>query len=267
MTAPDFVVAIPARYAASRLPGKPLRLIGGEPMVLHVARRAMAAGAREAWVATDDLRIAEALQGSGVQVAMTSPDHASGTDRLAECSRIAGWADDTIVVNLQGDEPFAPADGIACVARTVADSGAGIATLATPIDDIDTLLDPNAVKVVRAANGDALMFSRAPLPWPRDAFAKHASEKTRDAMPPGGHWLRHIGIYGYRASALRAFAALPAGVLERIESLEQLRALEAGWRIAVTLAPSPFPPGVDTPDDLARAERLWQDMERAGRNG
>ena len=267
MTLPEFVVAIPARYAASRLPGKPLRLIGGEPMVLQVARRALAAGAREAWVATDDARIAEALQGSGVQVAMTSPDHASGTDRLAECSRIAGWADDTIVVNLQGDEPFAPADGIACVARTVADSGAGIATLATPIGDIDTLLDPNAVKVVRAANGDALMFSRAPVPWPRDAFAKHASGKTRDAMPPGGHWLRHIGIYAYRASALRAFAALPAGVLERIESLEQLRALEAGWRIAVTLAPSPFPPGVDTPDDLARAERLWQDMERAGRNG
>ena len=262
MTTQDFVVAIPARYAASRLPGKPLRLIGGEPMVLHVVRRALAAGAREAWVATDDHRIADALQGSGVQVAMTSPDHASGTDRLAECSRIAGWADDTIVVNLQGDEPFAPADGIACVARTVADSGAGIATLAAPIEDIATMLDPNAVKVVRAGNGDALMFSRAPLPWPRDAFAT-----TRDVMPQGHHWLRHIGIYGYRASALRAFAALPAGALERIESLEQLRALEAGWRIAVALAPSPFPPGVDTPDDLARAERLWQDMEVAGRNG
>ena len=125
MTNHDFVVAIPARYAASRLPGKPLRLIGGDPMVLHVARRALAAGAREVWVATDDARIAEALNGSGVQVAMTSADHQSGTDRLAECARIAGWADDTIVVNLQGDEPFAPADGIACVARTVADSGAG----------------------------------------------------------------------------------------------------------------------------------------------
>ena len=253
MTNHDFVVAIPARYAASRLPGKPLRLIGGDPMVLHVARRAMAAGAREAWVATDDLRIAEALQGSGVQVAMTSPDHASGTDRLAECSRIAGWADDTIVVNLQGDEPFAPADGIACVARTVADSGAGIASLAAPIDDIEILLDPNAVKVVLAANGDALYFSRAPVPWPRDAFAR-----DRTAMPQG-RWLRHIGIYGYRVSALRAFAALSPGTLERTESLEQLRALEAGWRIAVALAPSPFPPGVDTPEDLARAERTCQD--------
>lgn len=253
MTAPDFVVAIPARYAASRLPGKPLRLIGGEPMVLHVARRALTAGASDVWVATDDARIADALQGSGVQVAMTAAEHQSGTDRLAECSRIAGWDDETIVVNLQGDEPFAPADGIACVARTVADSGAGIATLAAPIDDIDTLLDPNAVKVVLAGNGDALYFSRAPVPWPRDAFAK-----DRSAMPQG-RWLRHIGIYGYRASALRAFAALPQGALERTESLEQLRALEARWRIAVALAPSPFPPGVDTPEDLARAERTYQD--------
>ena len=253
MTNHDFVVAIPARYAASRLPGKPLRLIGGDPMMLHVARRALAAGAREVWVATDDARIAETLNGSGVQVAMTSADHQSGTDRLAECARIAGWADDTSVVNLQGDEPFAPADGIACVARTVADSGAGIATLAAPIDDIEILLDPNAVKVVLAANGDALYFSRAPVPWPRDAFAR-----DRTAMPQG-RWLRHIGIYGYRVSALRAFAALSPGTLERTESLEQLRALEAGWRIAVALAPSPFPPGVDTPEDLARAERTYQD--------
>ena len=252
MSIPDFIVAIPARYAASRLPGKPLCLIGGEPMVLHVARRARAAGAREVWVATDDARIAEALQGSGVQVAMTSAEHQSGTDRLAECARIAGWEDDTIVVNLQGDEPFAPADGIACVARTVAESGAGIATLATPIGDIETLLDPNAVKVVLAGNGDALYFSRAPVPWPRDAFARN-----REAMPEG-RWLRHIGIYGYRVAALRAFSQLPAGRLEHIESLEQLRALEAGWRIAVNLAPSPFPPGVDTPEDLARAERTWQ---------
>jgi len=250
MSIPDFIVAIPARYAASRLPGKPLCLIGGEPMVLHVARRARAAGAREVWVATDDARIAEALQGSGVQVAMTSAEHQSGTDRLAECARIAGWEDDTIVVNLQGDEPFAPADGIACVARTVAESDAGIATLATPIDDIDTLLDPNAVKVVRAANGDALYFSRAPVPWPRDAFAQDR------ARMPEGRWLRHIGIYGYRVAALRAFSQLPAGRLERIESLEQLRALEAGWRIAVNLAPSPFPPGVDTPEDLERAQRI-----------
>lgn len=255
MITPDFLVAIPARYAASRLPGKPLRLIGGEPMVLHVARRALAAGASAVWVATDDARIAEALQGSGVQVAMTSSDHASGTDRLAECAQIADWGDDAIVVNLQGDEPFAPADGIACVARTVADSGAGIATLANEISDIDTLLDPNAVKVVRAGNGDALYFSRAPIPYPRDAFAHDRS------VMPQGQWLRHIGIYGYRVSALRAFAALPAGALERTESLEQLRALEAGWRIAVALAPSVFPLGVDTAEDLARAGRIFMEQQ------
>jgi len=252
----EFVVAIPARYAASRLPGKPLRLLGGEPLILHVARRALASGAREVWVATDDERIAHALASSGVQVAMTSATHVSGTDRLAECARIAGWDDATIVVNLQGDEPFAPVDGIVCVAHAVASSGAGIATLAAPIDDIDTLLDPNAVKVVLANDGDALYFSRAPVPWPRDAFAI-----DRATMPPG-RWLRHIGIYGYRVSALRAFASLPPGVLEQTEALEQLRALEAGWRIAVALAPSPFPPGVDTPEDLARAE---QELEM--RNG
>lgn len=252
MSTPDFVVAIPARYAASRLPGKPLRLIGGEPLVLHVAHRALQAGAREVWVATDDTRIADALAGSRVNVAMTSINHASGTDRLAECARIACWEENTIVVNLQGDEPFAPADGIACVANAVAESGAGIATLAAPIDDIDSLLDSNVVKVVLAGNGDALYFSRAPVPWPRDAF-------TRDrTVMPQGRWLRHIGIYGYRVSALQAFAALPMGTLEQSESLEQLRALEAGWRIAVRLAPSPFPPGVDTLDDLVRAEQEWR---------
>ncbi|HSD16836.1 MAG TPA: 3-deoxy-manno-octulosonate cytidylyltransferase [Thermomonas sp.] len=265
----DFVVAIPARHAASRLPGKPLRLIGGEPMVLHVARRALAAGAREAWVATDDARIAEALQGSGVQVAMTSPAHASGTDRLAECSRIAGWDDDTVVVNLQGDEPFAPVDGIRAVAGTLAESGADIATLAAPIVDPDTFFDPNVVKLVcrGGAEGwrdgvagfkgwrDALYFSRAPIPWHRDAFA----QDKRVFMP--GDCLRHIGIYAYRGGRLRRFAAMPPGRLEQIESLEQLRALEAGWRIAVALAPSPFPPGVDTPEDLERAERTYQAQE------
>lgn len=247
--ATDFVVAIPARHDASRLPGKPLRLIAGEPMVLHVARRALAAGAREVWVAADDARIAEALQDAGVRVAMTSIAHASGTDRLAECARIAGWDDDTIVVNLQGDEPFAPAAGIRAVARLLADSGADMATLAAPVDDVETLLDPNAVKLVRAANGDALYFSRAPIPWPRQAFSQ-----DRSRMPEGGHWLRHIGIYGYRAGFLQRFAAMPPGRLEQIELLEQLRVLEAGHRIAVALSPEPFPPGVDTPEDLARAE-------------
>ena len=247
----DFVVAIPARHDATRLPGKPLRLLAGEPLVLHVARRALAAGAREVWVAADDPRIAEALQGSGVKVAMTSPAHASGTDRLAECARIAGWDTGTAVVNLQGDEPFAPAEGIRAVAALLRSSGAEMATLAAPVEDVDTLLDPNAVKLVRAASGDALYFSRAPVPWPRDAFAA-----DRSRLPAGHAWLRHIGIYGYTAGFLQRFAAMPPGRLEQVESLEQLRALEAGYRIAVALTPAPFPPGVDTPDDLARAEAL-----------
>jgi len=247
---PDFVVAIPARHAATRLPGKPLRLLGGEPLVLHVARRALAAGAREVWVAADDQRIADALAGSGVRIAMTSADHASGSDRLAECARIAGWAEDAIVVNLQGDEPFAPPTGIRAVAAALHASGAEMSTLATPMEDVEALFDPNTVKLVRAANGDALYFSRAPIPWPRDAF-----QRDRSTLPAGNAWLRHIGIYGYRAGFLQRFTALPAGRLEQVESLEQLRVLEAGFRIAVALTPEPFPPGVDTPEDLARAER------------
>ena len=246
---PGFVVAIPARHSASRLPGKPLRLLAGEPLVLHVARRALAAGADEVWVAADDARIADALAGSGVRIAMTSTTHVSGTDRLAECAGIAGWGDDVIVVNLQGDEPLAPASGIHAAVAALAVSGAEMATLATPVLDIDTLLDPNAVKLVRADSGDALYFSRAPVPWPRDAFAA-----DRSAMPAGQHWLRHIGLYAYRAGFLRRFAAMPPGRLEQVESLEQLRVLEAGFRIAVALAPEEFPPGVDTPEDLARAE-------------
>lgn len=250
MDTSDFVVAIPARHDATRLPGKPLRLLGGEPLILHVARRALAAGAREVWVAADDARIARALEGSGVRVAMTGAHHQSGTDRLAECAGIAGWGDDTIVVNLQGDEPFAPVEGVRRVAALLAGSRAGMATLAEPITAADALFDPNTVKVVVGDHGEALYFSRAPIPWQRDAFPR------TDALALPGAWLRHIGIYAYRAGFLRRFAAMPPGRLERIESLEQLRVLEAGLAIAVALSPAPFPQGVDTPDDLARAEAL-----------
>ena len=253
MSAPDFVVAIPARYRSTRLPGKPLALIGGEPMVVHVARRALAAGAREVWVATDDSRIADALATvDGLQVALTAEGHLSGTDRLAECAAIAGWRDDTVVVNLQGDEPFAPADGIAEVARVLVASDTPMATLAAPVLSAEALFDPNVVKLVRDARGLALYFSRAPLPWPRDAFAA-----DRSVLPAGNHWLRHIGIYAYRAGFLRQFAAMPPGSLEQIESLEQLRVMEAGHAIAVGLTPAPFPPGIDTPEDLARANDWW----------
>jgi 3-deoxy-manno-octulosonate cytidylyltransferase (CMP-KDO synthetase) len=249
---PAFVVAIPARFAASRLPGKPLRLLAGEPLVRHVARRALAAGAREVWVATDDARIAAVLDGSGVQVAMTRADHASGSDRLAECAAIAGWDDATIVVNLQGDEPFAPAAGLRALAACLAASSAPMATLATPITAADELFDPNVVKLVRDASGHALYFSRAPIPWRRDP------PLTTGEDVPCGPWARHIGVYAYRAGFLRRFATLPAGQLERLESLEQLRVLEAGERIAVADTPAAFPPGIDTAEDLARAEAWLQ---------
>jgi 3-deoxy-manno-octulosonate cytidylyltransferase (CMP-KDO synthetase) len=246
-----FIVAIPARYGSTRLPGKPLLPIAGEPMVVHVARRARAAGAVEVVVATDDARIEAALAHSGVRVAMTRADHASGSDRLAEVATTLGWPDDAIVVNLQGDEPLAPASGIRAVAQALVEDDAPMATLATPLAGSEELFDPNCVKLVRRADGRALYFSRAPLPWPRDAFAQR-----RDALPAGVPFLRHIGIYAYRAGFLRRFAALAPTPLERCESLEQLRALEHGHAIAVRIAPEPFPAGVDTPEDLARVERL-----------
>ncbi|MFC7521979.1 3-deoxy-manno-octulosonate cytidylyltransferase [Xanthomonas populi] len=249
-TPADFVVAIPARYASTRLPGKPLQRIGDRPMIQHVAERALLAGAREVWVATDDARIAEAIQRlAGVHVAMTGSEHVSGTDRLAECARIAGWEADTCVVNLQGDEPFAPAAGIRAVAELLLYSGADMATLAAQVDSAHELFDPNVVKLVRTARDDALYFSRAPIPWHRDSFANQ-----RESLANDGQWLRHIGIYAYSAGFLQRFAAMPPGLLERIESLEQLRVTEAGYRIAVALTPEQFPPGIDTPDDLARAQ-------------
>ena len=252
MSETDFIVAIPARFASTRLPGKPLRLIGNEPMVVHVARRALAAGAREVVLATDDECIASAVAAYPVTVCMTRADHASGTDRLAECARQRGWVDDLVVVNLQGDEPFAPPEGIRAVAAALAGSSAEMATLAAPIEDCHTLFDPNVVKLVMGADGLALYFSRAPIPWQRDRFAQDRTS----APPPGA--LRHIGIYAYRAGFLSRFASLPPGRLEQAEALEQLRVLEAGHRIAVAISPAPFPPGVDSEDDLVRAEAHWR---------
>jgi 3-deoxy-manno-octulosonate cytidylyltransferase (CMP-KDO synthetase) len=248
-TPSPFVVAIPARFASTRLPGKPLRELGGVPLVLRVARRAQQAGAQQVVVAVDDARVAAALSGQGVDVCMTRTGHASGSDRLAECALHYGWADDTIVVNLQGDEPFAPASGIRAVAQALAEDAAPMATLAAPIDNVAELFDPNAVKLVRGADGHALYFSRAPVPWPRDAFAG-----DRQALPAGIPFLRHIGIYAYRAGFLARFTQLPRTPLEQAESLEQLRVLEHGYPIAVRLTPEPFPPGIDTAEDLARAE-------------
>ncbi|MGH8146955.1 MAG: 3-deoxy-manno-octulosonate cytidylyltransferase [Rhodanobacteraceae bacterium] len=248
--APEFLVAIPARYGSSRLPGKPLRALGGEPLIVHVARRARAAGATRVIVATDDARIVDALRGLDVEVCMTRADHASGSDRIAECAAQRQWPDDTIVVNLQGDEPFAPASGIRAVAQALVDDDAPMATLATPIESAQAWFSPDCVKVVRDVRSRALYFSRAPVPWARDVLAR-----DRSVLPPGTAVLRHVGIYAYRAGFLKTFAGLPPTPLERAESLEQLRALEHGYPIAVRIAPEPFPPGVDTEQDLARAER------------
>lgn len=252
LTESPFIVAIPARYGATRLPGKPLRLIAGEPMIVHVARRALAAGAIQVVVATDDDRIADAVKNYPLTVCMTRTDHASGTDRLAECAEQLGWHENQIIVNLQGDEPFAPVAGIQAVVRTLVETNAEMATLATPITDSDTLFDPNVVKVVRDKQSLALYFSRAPIPWQRERFARDR------VTPPLSGALRHIGIYAYRAGFLRRFTLLPQGQLEALEALEQLRLLEAGYRIAVGITPVPFPPGVDTEEDLLRAEKLFR---------
>lgn len=253
---PPFIVAIPARYGSTRLPGKPLREIDGVPMVVRVAQRALQSGAGQVVVAVDDRRIADALAEHDVDVCMTRGDHASGSDRLAECAKFYGWSPDTIVVNLQGDEPFAPTAGIRAVAHALLDDDAPMATLATPIVDADELFDPNVVKLVCTVTGRALYFSRAPVPWARDAFAL-----TRHALPSHSPFLRHIGIYAYRAGFLARYADLAQTPLERTESLEQLRVLENGHAIAVQLAPEPFPPGIDTEADLVRAEQ-WLRLKR-----
>lgn len=259
MSAP-FVVAIPARLASTRLPQKPLRLLAGKPLIQHVIERALGAGAGEVAVATDDGGIAAVAKAAGVRAFMTRESHASGTDRIAELAELRGWPDETIVVNLQGDEPLAPASGIRAVADVLEASSAPVATLATPVEDHAQLFDPNVVKVVRDVHGLALYFSRAPVPWVRDRFAKGADRSA--PLPKEVPFLRHIGIYAYRAGFLRRFAALPMGALERAEALEQLRMLEAGHRIAVGIAPEPFPAGVDTEADLLRVEAL---LARASR--
>ena len=246
-----FIVAIPSRLGSTRLPRKALRLLGGKPMIVRVAERALAAGASRVVVATDAAEIAQAIGLPGVETVMTRADHMSGTDRLAEVAERLGWADDTIVVNLQGDEPLAPASGIRQVAALLAQSGADIATLAVPIHTSAELFDPSCVKVARTLAGDALYFSRAPMPWPRDAFARDPAE-----MPADAPMLRHIGIYAYKAGFLMRYAPLAPTPLERTEALEQLRALEHGFRIAVGIASEPFPAGVDTEADAQRVEAL-----------
>ncbi|MFY0992700.1 3-deoxy-manno-octulosonate cytidylyltransferase [Halomonas sp. C05BenzN] len=247
----DFIAVIPARHASSRLPGKPLAEINGVPMVAHVWQRARESAAGRVVVATDDQRIREALVPFGAEVLMTRADHPSGTDRLAEVAEALGLDDEAVLVNVQGDEPLIPPTLIDQVAaRLFDDPEASIATLAEPISDVQALFNPNVVKVVRALSGRALYFSRAPIPWDRDAFAARPELLETDA------WLRHIGLYAYRAGFLADYRGWSPSPLERLEQLEQLRALHHGHAIQVALARVGHPAGVDTEEDLARVRAL-----------
>lgn len=247
-----FRIAIPVRAGSSRLPGKALAPLAGKPMVQWVYEKACAAGAREVLIATDDEAIAAAARAFGANARLTSAQHVSGTDRIAELARLEGWADEDIVVNVQGDEPLIPPAIIAQVAALLAETPlAAIATLATPIESLEEFLDPNAVKVVTDARGRALYFSRAPIPWVRDgAPAGLATQRRFDGAR------RHVGLYAYRVAALRILCALPSSPLEAGEKLEQLRALEHGLTIQVADALERPGPDVNTAEDLRRVADL-----------
>ena len=255
-----FVALIPARLASTRLPDKPLADLGGRPMVVRVAERARAAGATRVAVATDSSRIVEAVRAAGFEAILTRADHPSGTDRLAEAAALLGLDDERIVVNVQGDEPLIDPSLVRAVARRLAESpDCAIATAAHPIEDVASWLDPNVVKVVCDRALHALCFTRAPVPFARDAMRGFPTRLPASlpaelhAQPP----LRHIGLYAYRVSYLRVHASLPPSPLEAIESLEQLRALWHGHRIAVHLTPHAGEGGVDTPADLERVRTHW----------
>lgn len=241
----SFVTIIPARFASTRLPGKPLVDINGKPMIVHVLERALESGADRVIVATDAVAVADAVRAVGGEVCMTRADHESGTERLAEVVEKMAFADDTIIVNVQGDEPMIPPAIIRQVAENLAQRDVGMATLAVPIHTADEAFNPNAVKVVMDKNGYALYFSRATIPWDRDRFAQ-----SRDAID--GSFLRHIGIYGYRAGFIRRYVTWAPSALEHIEKLEQLRVLWHGEKIHVGVAREVPGTGVDTQADLER---------------
>ncbi|MFM4974551.1 3-deoxy-manno-octulosonate cytidylyltransferase [Aeromonas rivipollensis] len=251
----SFVVVIPARYASTRLPGKPLADIHGKPMVQHVVEKALQSGADRVIVATDDERVQQALQTTGVEVCMTSKDHQSGTERLAEVCRHYGFAADTIVVNVQGDEPLIPPVIIRQVADNLAAATAPMATLSVPIKDAEEAFNPNAVKVVTDREGYALYFSRASIPWDRDRFA--ASDRAAGSQEQiGNHYQRHIGIYAYRAGFIQRYVDWAPSALEQVEALEQLRVLWYGEKIHVAEALEAPPVGVDTQADLDKVRAL-----------
>jgi 3-deoxy-manno-octulosonate cytidylyltransferase (CMP-KDO synthetase) len=259
MSRVPFRVVIPARYASTRLPAKALRDVHGRPLVLRVLDRAREAGALEVLVATDDARIADLVKREGAEVVMTSAAHASGTDRLAEVAKIRRLADDAIVVNLQGDEPLIDAKLLGGLAEALDRNPiAGIATCATPIHEPEELFRTSIVKTVLDARGFALYFSRAPIPFVRDAFSLGTVPKS---LPSGVPFLRHLGLYAYRARTLLDIATAPIDTLETAECLEQLRAMHLGHRIHVTVLDSAPPHGVDTEDDLERVCALFAARE------
>lgn len=251
-----YTVLIPARLASTRLPDKPLADIGGAPMVVRVAQRASLSGARQVVVATDSERIERACAAHGVVAVMTRPDHVCGSDRLAEACALLQLPDGECVVNVQGDEPLVAAPLIDAVALELQQRpDCEMSTAAHPILAADEYANPNVVKVVTDRRGTALYFSRAPIPWWRDGMAQ-AWQQGVNSLPPQTV-LRHVGVYGYRAAFLRAFPALPLSPLEATESLEQLRVLWHGHRIAVHISAEAPGPGVDTPQDLERVRQIW----------
>ncbi|MCK6262817.1 3-deoxy-manno-octulosonate cytidylyltransferase [Vibrio sp. ZSDE26] len=245
----SFTVVIPARFQSTRLPGKPLADIEGKPMIQWVHEQAIQAGADQVIIATDDDRVAAAVTSFGGEVCMTSPDHDSGTERLAEVVKVMNIPDDHIVVNVQGDEPLIPPSIIKQVANNLANSVAPMATLAVEICDESEVFNPNAVKVVTDKEGYALYFSRASIPWDRDAFAKDSPSIEQPL-------LRHIGIYAYRAGFINTYINWQPTVLEKIECLEQLRVLWHGEKIHVEIAEEAPAAGVDTPEDLETVRRI-----------
>jgi 3-deoxy-manno-octulosonate cytidylyltransferase (CMP-KDO synthetase) len=248
----SFKVVIPARYASVRLPGKPLLDIAGRPMIQHVHERAIESGAEEVVVATDDSRIADACKAFDADVCMTSERHRSGSDRIAEVVSIRGWRDEEVIVNLQGDEPSMPPSLLRQVAQDMeSHPAASITTLSAPISKRSVLFDPHVVKVVVDAEGYALYFSRAPIPWHRDEFVD-----ADRPLPKDTGFARHIGLYAYRAGYLAQFVSWKHAPIELAESLEQLRVLWHGGRIHVSQALEEPGPGVDTQQDLAKIARL-----------
>lgn len=248
----SFRVIIPARHASERLPGKPLLDIAGKPMIQHVYDRACESGASDVHIATDDERIKESAESFGANVLMTSAEHRSGSERLAEAIDILGCPGDEVIVNLQGDEPLMPSSLIQQVAEDLQQhTDANVATLCAPFHNDEDVHNPNIVKVIRDRDGYAMYFSRASIPWERDAFAKNNRK-------PSGHFLhyRHIGLYAYRASFLKTYVEWPACDMETMESLEQLRVLWHGEKIHVSEAMTIPPPGVDTEEELERVKRL-----------